>query len=697
MDFLLEINTEEMPSAHVKAGQAQIEEKLRIELTSAKIGIKDLKTYGTCRRLIVVGDFVPAQEDREEVIVGPPKAVAFAPDGTATAAAKGFAKAQGVEVGELQVVKTERGEYMGRRKIEKGKPTSEILLKILPQIISGLSFPKMMRWGESPFRFSRPIKNLLCLFGEKVVPFSLEGFIAGDSTTGHKIYSPQRLIVKSFSDYKEALKKNRVAVDEAERKKIILAQMDEKLEPLKAKLYPDEELLEKLTYDVEWPYVFLGSFSKDYLSLPLELLSTAMREGQKLFSVVKDKKQLPYFLGVADACKDSRSLIKKGNERVLKARLEDAKFFWEQDLKVPLKKRSLGLKQVIFQEKLGSYEDKTLRLKKIVSYLCDKLEAPKIKQEVIQAAELAKVDLLTEMVREFPSLQGKGGGLYAKQEGYSSLVSLAIYEQYKPMSLEDESPSSLAGAIISMADKIDSIVGAVGVGIQVTGSSDPFGLRRNAQGICKIILDRKLHFSFYRLLDKVLLIYGQKLERTVEEIKSLCQDFFVNRLRYIFEKRGYRYDLINAALGASIDNIYYSFLRVKALDGLKASPHFEPFILMAKRVNNIIREQPPFKINPDLFLEKQERELHSTFSIIKENVEPMISKGDFSQAQNIIFKIQPSLNSFFDRVLVMAEEKKLRQNRVALLQAISRLLLQMADYSQIVVEGEREVKAQSSK
>jgi glycyl-tRNA synthetase beta chain len=697
MDFLLEINTEEMPPTHVKAGLAQLEEKLKQELSSAKISIKEFKTYGTCRRLVVAGDFAPVQEDREEVIVGPPKSDAFAPNGTPTQAAKGFAKAQGVEVRDLQVVKTERGEYMGWRKIEKGKSASEILLKVLPQIIPGLSFPKMMRWGESSFRFSRPIKNLLCLFGEKVVAFSLEGLVVGDSTTGHKIYSPQRIQVKSFNDYKETLKRNRVFVDQTERKKMILAQIDEKLALLKAKLYADEELLEKLTYDVECPYVFLGAFSKDYLNLPLELLSTAMREGQKLFSVVKDKKQLPFFLGVADASKDSKSLIQKGNERVLRARLEDAKFFWEQDLKVPLKQRASGLKQVIFQEKLGSYDDKTQRLKKLVAYLCDKLEAPKIKQEVIQAAELAKVDLLTEMVREFPLLQGKGGGLYARQEGYSALISQAIYEHYQPVSLEDESPSSLAGAILSIADKIDSIVGAMGVGIQVTGSSDPFGLRRNAQGILKIILDRKFHFSFSRLVNKVLLIYGEKLEKSAEEIKDICQDFFANRLRYIFEKRGYRYDLINAALGAGIDNIDHAFLRVKALDGLKASPHFEPFILMAKRVNNIIREQPLFRINPDLFLEKQERELHSTFSIIKENVEPMISKGDFSQAQNIIFKIQPSLNTFFDRVLVMAEEKKLKQNRLALLQAISRLLLQMADYSQIVVEGEREAKPQSSR
>jgi len=689
MEFLLEINTEEMPPSHVKTALEQLREKFASELSSSNISVSELRTIGTCRRLVVVGDFAQSQEDREEVIIGPPKAVAFAPDNTPTPAAKGFAKAQGVSVDELQVIKTEKGEYIGIKKIKKGKPAKDILVGIVPQIILSLSFPKMMRWGESSMKFSRPMKNILCLFGERLLSFELEGLSSADSTSGHRLHFPQKMKVKSFREYKEALKEKKVVVEEEERRKMILAQIEKKLAPLKAELFPDEELLERLTYDVEYPYVFLGSFPEEYLHLPLEVLSTAMKEGQKLFSVVKERKQLPYFLGVADTYRDSRSLIQKGNERVLRARLEDARFFWEHDLKRSLKDRASGLKKVLFQEKLGTYEDKSQRLKKIVAYLCDKIEAAKIKKELIQAAELCKADLVTEMVREFPSLQGKIGGLYAKEKCCPQLVSQAIYEHYQPVGLEDESPSSLAGAILSIADKMDSIVGVVGVGIQITGSSDPFGLRRNAHGVCKIILDKKLCFSFSRLLDKVLDIYGEKLERPKEEIKEYCLDFFLNRLRYIYEKKGYRYDLINAAFGAGIDNVYFSFLRVKALDGLKTSPQFEPLILMAKRVNNILRDQPLYKINPDLFFEKEERDLYSAFSIIKENACPMISKGDFSQAQKIFFRIQSSLNNFFDRVLVMAEGKKIRQNRLALLQAISKLLFQIADYSQIVVEGEK--------
>jgi len=692
MEFILEINTEEMPSVHVKTALVQLKERLKQELSSQNIDGGKIETYGTCRRLVVVGDFAASQKDREEEITGPPKAVGLSKDGAFSPAAEGFAKSQGVKVSELKVIKTQRGEYLGLKKIKKGKPSRDILSEILPQIVSSLSFPKMMRWGKSSFRFSRPIRNILCLFDGKMLSFSVGGIQAGDSTAGHKIYFPKKIKAGLFREYKETLRKMKVVIDQEERRKMILNQILRKLSSLKATLHPDDDLLERLVYDIEYPHVILGSFPEEYLDLPLEVLSTAMREGQKLFSIVKEKKQLPFFLGVADAYQDSKSLIRKGNERVLKARLEDAKFFWEQDQKITLKDRTKGLKKIVFQEILGSYDDKTQRLKKTVSYLADKIEAKKEKEHVIQAAELSKADLLTEMVREFPSLQGNVGGLYARVEKYPALVWKGVYEHYQPVSLEDESPASLTGAILSIADKLDSIVGVVGTGIEVTGSKDPFGLRRNAQGVCKIIFERKLCFSFSRLLDKVMAIYGEKLKEPKEKIKSYCLDFFSNRLRHIFEKQGYRYDLINASVSVGIDKIYHSYLRLKALDSLKESPNFEPLIIIAKRVNNILKDQPLFKVNPALLAEKEERELYTTFSIIKNNVLPLISKGDFSQAQRIVFRIRSSINKFFDNVMVMTEEMRMRRNRLALLQAISKLLIQVADYSQIVIEGQDSVK-----
>jgi len=689
MEFLLEINTEEIPSSHVKIALADLEEKFQKELAAARLAVAALSLFSTSRRLIVVGDIAAKQEDREEIVTGPPKTVAFAPDGTPTQAAIGFARSKGIPVENLQVVKTEKGEYLGFNRVEPGKPASEILSKFIPQVLTSMSFPKMMRWGQGSWKFSRPVRNIFCLFGQQPLTFQLEGLAATDFTFGHKLHAPQKIQATSFEEYRAALRENLVIIDQEERKKIILDQIEARLAPLEAQLHPDPELLDKLSNDVEFPFVFMGAFPEEYLKLPLEILSTAMREGQKLFSVVKGKKQLPFFLGVADAPGDPRGFIQKGNERVLKARLEDAEFFWEQDLKISLVKRAPGLKHVLFQEKLGSYDDKVQRLKKIVAYLCEKVDAHKVVKEAVQAAEFCKVDLTTEMVREFPSLQGKVGGLYAAAEGLPSVVSQAIYEHYLPLSLDDKSPSSLPGAILSLADKLDSIVGVMGIGIQTTGSSDSFGLRRNAHGVCKIILDLKLNISFMRLLEKVISVYGDKLKRPKNEILPLCQDFFLSRLRYIYEKQGFRYDLVQAGLSAGIDNIYFSFLRVKALDGLKSSPQFEPLILMAKRVNNIITGQPPATVNSGLFVEKEERELYAIFSIIKQNVTPMIAKGDFAQAQKIIFRLQPGLNDFFDRVLVMAEENKLRRNRLALLQAISKVLLQIADYSQVVVEGEK--------
>jgi len=689
MEFLLEILTEEMPPDHVHAGLEQLDAGLRRELAAAHIAVHDLKTYGTCRRLVVLADLAESQETKDKVVIGPSKAVAFAADGSPTPAALGFARSQGVGLEALETVLTEKGEYVGRRKTERGKPAAEILSGFLPGLVASLSFPKTMRWGSLAFRFSRPIQGFLCLMGGTTVPFEAAGVRSGDTTIGHKIHDPRPFAVRSFADYRAALAERGVVIDAAERRAIIQAQVEAKLAPLAAKLHPDPALLDKLVSDVESPCVVLGAFAKDYLALPLELLSTAMREGQHLFSVVKDKKQLPYFVGVADARDDAASLIVKGNERVLRARLEDARFFWEQDLKTPLSKRAPALKQVVFQEKLGSYEDKTLRLKKITAYLCDRIEAAKVKEDAVQAAELAKLDLVSELVREFPSLQGRAGGLFARAEGFPSAVAQAVYDHYRPVGLEDESPSTLAGAVLSLADKIDSIAGVVGVGVQTTGSSDPFGLRRNALGVCKIVLDRKLSFSFPRLLDRVLAVYGDRLNRPAAEVKAECLDFFAGRLRHIFDRMGFRYDLVNAALSPGLENIQFALLRVRALDKLKASPQFEPMILMAKRVNNILRNQPAAKVNPDLFEEKAERELHSSLTIIEGNVRPMIARGDFGQAQTILFRIQPTLAAFFDKVLVMAEEKKVRQNRIGLLQSIARLFLEIADYAQVVVEGEK--------
>ncbi len=598
MELLFEIRTEELPAAHVRSALGQLDAKFRAEFKSAGIAVRELATGGTCRRLFVTADLAAGQEDAGVVVTGPPKASAFLPDGSFSPAALGFARARGIPVEALEVIVTPRGEYIGTRTVRKGKTAAEILTGAVPGIIASLSFPRTMRWRESPFRFSRPIKGLLVLLDGKALPIEFEGMTASDTTFGHPIFAPGPIRVAGVSDYRKKLSEALVTIDFEDRKKAILTRIEESLAPLKARIYPDDELVERLAYNVEFPFVFQGAFPERYLELPIEVLATAMREGQMLFSVIRDRKQVPVFLGVADAPGDPRELIRAGNERVLKARLEDARFFWEQDRRTRLSDRAAGLKNVVYQEKLGSYEDKAQRMKKLVGYLCDRTDSAKIKKEAVEAAGLCKADLLTDMVREFPSLQGKMGGLYAKAEGYPASVHQAVYEHYRPASLEDEPPSSMTGALVSLADKIDSIVGAVGVGLQVSGSSDPFGLRRNAHGVCAIIIEKKLDLSFVLLLDKALSVLGDKLLRPRAEVKAACLEFFEGRLRYIFEKQGFRYDLVEAALGPGIDRVAHSFRRVKALDGLKASPDFEPFILMAKRINNILKDAPACRLDP---------------------------------------------------------------------------------------------------
>ncbi|MCJ7681794.1 MAG: glycine--tRNA ligase subunit beta, partial [Candidatus Aminicenantes bacterium] len=495
----------------------------------------------------------------------------------------------------------------------------------------------------------------------------------------------ERLDVSSFKEYKKILFKYKVIIPPEKRMQSILDQMDEKLKSIDATVFPDPELLNKMAFDLEWPLVFLGNFPEEFLKLPLEILSTAMKKGQNLFSVVSGKKQRPFFIGVADAVSDRKGLIRKGNERVLRARLEDARFFWEQDLRTPLNLRAKGLDEVIYQEQLGSYADKVLRLKKIVRYLSGKMDMLDQIQHLTAAAELCKVDLLTDMVREFSSLQGVFGGLSAREEKYPSAVWKTIYEHYLPAGMEDDVPSTRNGLILSIADKLDSIVGAVGVGIKVTGSRDPFGLRRNAQGICRMIIEKKLRIDLGRLIDKCIVLYGDTLQRPKEEIKAYCLEFFENRLSSIFSSQGYRYDLVDAALEPGIEYPYDCSLRLRALDGLKDSPQFEPMILIAKRVNNILKGHPRHRIDSDLFEEKEERELYTTFSIIKENVAPVLESGDYVRAQKMIFRMRATIDTFFDRIMVMAENKKIRRNRMALLQEISKLLSTIADYSKIII------------
>jgi len=686
-EFFLEIYTEEMPSSHVKEGLEQLKNLFEKFLKDNRIEFSEIKTYGTPRRLIVfIEKISKKQSEGKEQILGPPKSIAFDTKGKPTPAAEGFARTHGIRIKQLEVFQTEKGEYIGYVKKLKGKPTEGVLSQIIPEIIKSLSFPKSMRWGDQNIRFSRPIRNILCIMNGKLIEFELENLKSTDFTFGHKTYSPQKFNVNSFKKYNELLLKNFVIIDQEQRKSIILRNINEKLSNINAELKKDNDLLEKIVYSIEYPYVFIGSFPEKYLKLPLEVTSSALKEGQKLFSVIKEERQIPYFVGVADAPEDPKEYIKIGNERVLIARLEDAEFFWNEDRKKSMKERIKDLGKIIFHEKLGNYFEKKERIKSLVEFLVNKLKLLRIKSFALEAAELAKVDLTTEMVKEFPNLQGRIGGLYLKEEGYPEEVWLGVYEHYQPISPEDKSPITLTGALVSLADKVDSLVGVIGIGLEVTGSKDPFGLRRLAHGICKTIIDNSLSFSLFELVDKAVSLYENKISLPPEKIKNNVIEFLENRLKMFFQSLNYKYDLINASLDPGIDNIFHTFLRLEALNKIKDSKNFKSLIIASKRVNNIIQNQPKATLKVNLLKEKEEKELYDIYQIVKKEVLPLIKSGEFEKAHEVIVSLRPFIDNFFDKVLVMAEDKKLKENRLALLQEISMLFAHLADFSKITEE-----------
>ena len=686
-EFLLEIYTEEMPSSHVKFGLEQLKSLFDKHLKENRVEFSEIKTYGTPRRLIVyIEEISKKQAEGEEQILGPPKSAAFDDKGKPTPAAEGFARSHGIKVKQLKIFQTERGEYIGYIKKLKGKPTEEVLSQIIPQIIKSLTFPKSMKWGNYNIKFSRPIRNILCIMNGKLIEFELENLKSTDFSFGHKTYSFQKFTVNSFKKYNELLLKNFVIIDQEQRKSIILKNINDKLSDIGAELKKDDDLLERIVYSVEYPYVFVGSFPEKYLNLPLEVTSTALKEGQNLFSVIKEGKPIPYFVGVADIPEDPKGYIKTGNERVLIARLEDAEFFWNEDRKKPMKERVNDLKKIIFHEKLGNYFEKKERIKSLVEFLVNELKLSRIKNFVLEAAELAKVDLTTEMVKEFPNLQGKIGGLYLKEEGYPEEVWLAVYEHYQPLSTEDKSPVTITGALLSISDKIDSLVGSIGIGLEATGSKDPFGLKRLAIGVCKTIIDNSLSFSLHKFVNKAIELYGNKILLSPDKTEDFVLKILENRIKMHLQSLDYRYDLINASLGAGIENIFYAYLKLDALNRLKESKNFKPLIIASKRVNNIIQNQPEFPLKVNLLKEKEEKELYDIFKTVESEASPFIKSGEFEKAYEVIVNLRPFIDNFFDKVLVMTEDKKLRENRIALLQKISKLFFQLADFSKIVEE-----------
>jgi glycyl-tRNA synthetase beta chain len=705
VEVLLEVGSEEIPAGMLPKAEedlrANLEELLAAENLSAGVSVE---TFSAPRRLVAhVRGLREKQADVENEVTGPPKSVAYDAVGEPTRAAHSFAEKQGLSLKDLYIVKTPKGEYLAAKQVKRGRTAEQILNEILPRVIHDLSWPRSMTWtGIDGARFIRPIRWIVAVVNGKPLKFSFAGVTAGDTTRGHRFLGKGPIRVKDFSDYEKKLKANGVIVRPAERGEKISKELAAHAKRAGYRIHEDAELLRLVTYLNECPSVLEGDFDPAYLALPDEILITVMRGHQKYFAVEKRGGEVaPHFLAVINLPKDPKGLVRAGHERVLRARLADAQFFWESDQKCRLADYLPKLERVTYESRLGSYRDKVERVRAIARWLSEQWFSRGMVQAHVagadRAAELSKCDLATEMVREFTELQGIVGGLYARAQGEPDDVADAIYDHYRPVGLEDPIPRNLTGCAVALGDKLDSIVGCFAVGLVPTGSSDPYALRRAALGIVKIILERKVPVSMSLAVGaaaKALLTNPPKRGVTPEQ-ETQVLDFLLDRAKFVLrEREKFSYDEVNAVFRAGVDDLVDAHKRLIALKAIRKSKNFEPLAVSFKRIRNIL-EKSNFKkesaagIQTDLFESGVERELFSAVRSAAAKVQAEKRAGKYQEALEVIAGLRKAVDDFFEGVMVMAENEAVRKNRLALLSEILREFTTIADFSELGGEERR--------
>jgi glycyl-tRNA synthetase beta chain len=684
-ELLLEIGAEEIPAGFVPQALIDLERIAQRELEASRVDFEGIRTFGTPRRLVLVIEAVSEkQRDEESKKIGPSKQAAFDAKGNPTKAAIGFAKGQSVPVESLTLVQTEKGEYVCAVRKEQGKPTVELLAAFLPKWILSIPFQKSMRWADVPIRFARPIHWIVALFGGEVVPFEVGNIRSGNSTYGHRFMHSGPIPVKDFQSYLQMTREAFTIVDPVERKKRIEEEMIREGVGVSGRILSDEDLLDEVNFLVEYPVALCGTFDSKFLSLPREVLIHSMKEHQRYFPVADDHgKLLPHFVCISNIQPRSREVVVKGNEKVLRARLSDAAFFFEDDLKIPLDSRVEQLKKVVFQAKLGTSYEKMMRFKQLALWMVQRID-PQLREAVERASHLCKADLVTGMVGEFPKLQGIVGREYARLSKEKPEVSEAIYEHYLPGFAGDRLPSGPVGDIVSIADKMDTIVGCFGVGLVPTGTADPFGLRRQALGIIRIIVEKKYPFSLRELIEESEKHLKEKMERTVEEVRNDVLDFFRVRYQNFLLDRKVPFDVTEAVLSVSFDELPDVHGRINALQKAREWKDFESIVIAFKRAMNILKGSPPKgQIAPSLFAESAEQNLYQSFLKAKEKIGSLLKKRDYPAALLEMTRMKKPIDDFFDGVMVMVENGTIRNNRLALLDEIGKLFLRVADFSKL--------------
>jgi glycyl-tRNA synthetase beta chain len=703
-DLLFEIGCEEIPAGMIVRACGELKALLeKYFLTNALLeegsASSSIETFGAPRRLVaIVKNIRLRQEDVVREVTGPPKAIAFDNVGEPTRAAMSFAEKQGMPVSKLTIIQTPKGEYIAAKQAVLGKPAGEILSAILPQVIQEISWPRSMHWaGIGKARFIRPVRWIVTLLDGKVVPFSFADVAAGSHTEGHRFLGSSHIPLSGPQDYESKLKKNFVLCRPEARGKKIEAEIRAITAKRSLRTHEDADLLQMVTYLNEYPSVIIGDFDPAYLALPDEILLTVMRDHQKYFGLeAKGGELAPHFLAVINLPNDPKGLVREGHERVLRARFADAQFFWETDQKTRLADQLPKLKAVTYESRLGSYADKVERMRALARWLAEQWFSGGVSQADVagsdRAAELAKCDLVTEMVREFTELQGIVGGLYARAQGEPDEIAWAVYDHYKPVGLDDPLPRNLTGCAVALADKLDSLVAFFAVGAVPTGSSDPFALRRAAQGVVKIILERKLPMSLSAAISAAargLKEHGPKIEVTDAAQKQVLA-FLLERAKFILrEKGGFAYDEINAAFAAGADDVVDAADRVAAVQAIRNMKNFAPLAASFKRIKNILEksaggsERAHAAVNAELLWEPAEKELHAAALRIGEAARAKKKNRKYREALEAVSELRPAIDGFFDNVLVMVEDKNVRANRIALLANLLREFSAVADFSEL--------------
>ena len=710
-DFLLEIGCEEIPARMIDAASQELRERVAALLIRERLGGGAITTFETPRRLaILASGIASAQEDVTEQVTGPSAQVAYK-DGQPTPAAHAFAKKAGVDISQLETISTPKGEYLVAKVTRKGRSAAEILADSLPKEIATIYWPKNMYWRKPNERFVRPVRWLVAMLDAQTVALEFDGIRAGTQSRGHRILTDSAVnISRAGSAYVDALRAAKV-LGRAEREQQIRKALDAATRTIPgAHWREDKPLLDTVVNLTEFPSAILGAFDSQFLTLPEEVLVTVMRDHQKYFAIQDaNGKLLPHFLALLNTDSDPQGLIRHGNERVLRARFNDARFFWETDQKRSLLERLESLKHVTFQKDLGSYYEKTQRVQRLCSWLNEQVKQRGliVRPGVVhKAACLAKTDLTTELVKEFTELQGIVGGLYARvQQLDTSLpeatrlaIADAIYDHYKPESTDDSVPRSLEGAVLSIGDKADTIAGMFALGLVPSGSKDPFALRRQANGIVKVIAEKKLPLRLRELMQDARTGYhkSEAEKKFVDDQKYLqsIETFFRERLEfYLRDVCGYAYDVVKAVLGADSDDVVDALARADAVKRVLHMPEFQAIGAACKRMRNILRQADEKGIAPAVRAEplpdsaQEEKDLFTYLQLSGANVEEYRKKKEYLPALQLLATAREPVDKFFDKVMVMVEDQRVRANRLALLRTLLKEFSTVADFSEIVIEG----------